>query len=70
MQKISQIRTFIEVRVMPFFDHSHPKSIKVILKFPEFASACKKSAQFAFIHSSIYLVAIFFYQLLNSDINM
>ena len=29
---------------MPIFDHNHPKIIKVIFNFPEFASACKKSS--------------------------
>ena len=30
---------------MTIFDHNHPKFIKVIFNFPEFASACKKLAQ-------------------------
>ena len=29
---------------MPIFDHSHPKIIKVIFNFPEFASACKRTS--------------------------
>ena len=29
---------------MPIFDHNHPKIIKVIFNFPEFASACKKTS--------------------------
>ena len=27
---------------MSIFDHNHPKIVKEILNFPEFASACKK----------------------------
>ena len=30
---------------MPIFNHNHLKVNKVILNFPEFASACKKLAQ-------------------------
>ena len=29
----------------PIFYHNHPKITKVVLNFPEFASACKKSAK-------------------------
>ena len=41
------------VKNHPIFDHNHPKIIKLILNFPEFASVHKKSAQFIhpFIHS-------------------
>ena len=43
MQKIS---------LMLILDETHPKIIKVIFNFPEFASACKKSAQS--IHSFLW----------------
>ena len=39
---------------MVIFDHNHPEIIKVILNFPEFASAPKISS--VHIHSSIHFV--------------
>ena len=32
-------------KVMPTFDHAHPKIIKVCFSFPEFVSAIKKSTR-------------------------
>ena len=65
-----------------FWPHSHPKIIKVILNFPEFASAWKISSVHLSIHYPFTLwprwpqpflttpTPIFFYQLLISGINM
>ena len=36
-------------KVTPIFENAHPITIKVALKFPEYALACKKSVRF--IHS-------------------
>ena len=67
---------------MPFFDYSHPKIIKVILNFLEFASAWKISLVHLSVHYPFTLwprwpqpflttpTPIFFYQLLISGINM